>query len=72
MGNGDGCTFWQSSNSLLHLSQMGSRTTSGLAEAMALAEGEVTGLAVVRAARVRMRGVVYLIVGGVGLVWFGV
>ena len=47
---------------------MGSRATSGLAEARALADGEVTGLAVVRAARARMRGVVYFIVGGVGVV----
>jgi len=51
---------------------MGSRATSGFAEVMALAEGEVTGLAMVRAARARMRGVVYFIVGGwvwCGLVW---
>ena len=36
-----------------------------------MAEGEVTGLAVVRAAMKRRRGVVYFMFGGVGVVWFG-
>ena len=50
---------------------MGSRAASGLAAVMALAEGDVTGLAVVRDAMKRRRGVMYFMFGGVGVVWFG-